>query len=139
MNYIEVEGSIFNIDEKYYMAHCISCDARMGAGIAKEFVSIFPELEILRDRLNYNKIGDCVRVGRVFNLITKDRYYNKPTYQSLDVCLKEMRRQLYAHQIKYLAMPKIGCGLDRLSWEVVREMVKDVFKEMDIEIKVCYL
>ena len=27
--------------------------------------------------------------------------------------------------IKYLAMPKIGCGLDRLQWGKVKEIIED--------------
>ena len=42
-------------------------------------------------------------------------------------------------QIKRLAMPKIGCGLDKLKWEDVSKIIKDVFSDTDIEIIVCYL
>lgn len=41
--------------------------------------------------------------------------------------------------IKRLVMPKIGCGLDRLSWEKVEPMIKEIFKNLDIEIIICYL
>ena len=41
--------------------------------------------------------------------------------------------------IKKLAMPKIGCGLDRLQWSKVRENIKEAFKDIDIEIVVKYL
>ena len=34
-------------------------------------------------------------------------------------------------------MPLIGCGLDRLQWEKVSEIVQEVFKDIDIEIVVC--
>lgn len=42
-------------------------------------------------------------------------------------------------EVKYLAMPKIGCGLDRLQWGKVKEIICEVFKDMDVEILVCYL
>lgn len=41
--------------------------------------------------------------------------------------------------IKYLDLPKIGCGLDRLSQAKVREIIKEEFKDLDIEIEVRYL
>ena len=40
-------------------------------------------------------------------------------------------------KIKLLAMPKIGTGLDKMSWEVVRSMIFDVFKDKPITILVC--
>jgi O-acetyl-ADP-ribose deacetylase (regulator of RNase III) len=39
--------------------------------------------------------------------------------------------------ITHLAMPRIGCGLDRLKWEKVSVIIQDTFADMDIEIVVC--
>ena len=36
-----------------------------------------------------------------------------------------------------IAMPKIGCGLDRLKWEDVEQMLHNVFDSRDVEILVC--
>ena len=38
---------------------------------------------------------------------------------------------------KKIAMPVIGCGLDRLEWSKVSEIIKEVFECTDIEILVC--
>ena len=42
-------------------------------------------------------------------------------------------------KIKKLAMPIIGCGLDKLEWSKVKDLIIQVFKNMDIEILICYL
>lgn len=39
--------------------------------------------------------------------------------------------------IKKIAMPKIGCGLNHLRWDKVREMIQEVFEYTNIEILVC--
>lgn len=31
-------------------------------------------------------------------------------------------------------MPKIGCGIDRLNWKKVSEIIKEIFEDVDIEI-----
>ena len=36
-----------------------------------------------------------------------------------------------------IAMPKIGSGLDRLNWQDVEQIIKDVFADTDVEILVC--
>lgn len=37
-------------------------------------------------------------------------------------------------------MPKIGCGLDKLKWNKVKEILFLMyFKNIDVEILVCYL
>lgn len=42
-----------------------------------------------------------------------------------------------ARNIHKIAMPTIGCGLDRLQWDKVSEIIKEVFKDSDLEILVC--
>jgi hypothetical protein len=34
-------------------------------------------------------------------------------------------------------MPAIGCGLDRLNWDIVKYYIRQVFADTDIEILVC--
>ena len=70
------------------------------------------------------------------NLITKERYWQKPTYDTLQAALNAAKSQL-PPDCKKIAMPIIGCGLDRLQWNKVSEIIKDVFKDTDIDILVC--
>jgi hypothetical protein len=136
----EEKRNLFTVDDKYYFAHCISSDCKMGAGIAVDFQNKF----YLRNALlnfdeDIRKHPTCILIDRVFNLITKKTYSGKPTYKSLEIALEEMGNLIDLYQIKYLAMPKIGCGLDRLQWGKVREIIKEVFQDTDIEILICYL
>lgn len=140
MELIEAKHDIFKAPDDWYLAHCISRDAVMGAGIAKEFVKRFPELKQLREGLKNHQIeAGCTRVGRVLNLVTKEFYYNKPSYKSLRYSLECMRRIIESNGIKKLAMPRIGCGLDRLEWSKVKPIIEEVFEDCDVKIGVCYL
>ena len=38
--------------------------------------------------------------------------------------------------VKQLSMPVIACGLDRLRWSVVKEMLYRAFEQMDIAITI---
>jgi len=78
-------------------------------------------------------------VDPVFNLITKEHYYNKPTYDTLEQSLISMLFLIKSNNVKNIAMPKIGCGLDKLEWKKVRGIIKDVFMDEDVNIVVCYL
>ena len=136
----EEKRNIFTVDNKYYFAHCISKDAEMGIGIAKDFKKKFSGLSQLRNHWELNEgIGGCMLIGKVFNLITKERYWHKPTYQSLEASLISMKILINNNDVKYLAIPKIGCGLDKLQWGKVREIIQKVFEDVDIEILVCHL
>lgn len=142
----EKKGDLFELDDKYVLAHCISEDCAMGAGIAIEFQKRYRNMKSYCTRviLSNNLKHPCVipyfeEEVKVFNLITKRVYYGKPTYATLTKCIKEMAFMCKTYNIKYLAMPKIGCGLDRLQWGKVREIIKKEFEDVDIEIEVRYL
>lgn len=142
MEYRLIQDDVFNHKDCYY-AHCISRDYALGAGIAVEFDKRYD----MRNRLL--KLAEekpetlnekCIEVENVFNLITKAKCWQKPSYESLEEALLEMREKISENRnIKKLVMPKIGCGLDRLSWDKVEPMIQEIFKDLDIEIIVCYL
>lgn len=136
----EEKRNLFTVDDKYYLAHCISSDCAMGAGIAVQFQKKFNlRGKLLKYDENIRKHPTCILEGKVFNLITKEKYWHKPTYNSLYSSLNIMKTIAKSNNIKYIAMPKIGSGLDRLQWGKVREMIEDIFNDSDIEILICKL
>ena len=145
MVYKEEIRDLFTVPEEYYLAHCISADFGMGKGIVIEFNKRFDMKRKLQSKYpdyvnqwhHNNWCGDCILEGRVLNLITKERYFHKPTYDSLKSALLVCWSECLHNDIKKIAMPIIGCGLDRLQWDKVSEIIKDVFKDTDIEILVC--
>ena len=52
---------------------------------------------------------------------------------------KEKFPELKKNNLKRILMPKIGCGLDRLDWDLVKQIIEKIFEETDIEIKVFYI
>lgn len=155
MIYREVKGNLFDVGPEYYLVHCISADFKMGAGIAKTFADLGCREEILKDwdgAYDYWKNGGHIvwtsiplmasRFPKgVCHLITKERYFQKPTYDDLCEALLDMRDSILfvGEENVKLAMPKIGCGLDKLEWDKVREIILKVFEKTDFEILVCSL
>ena len=50
--------------------------------------------------------------------------------------LEDLKVSLNLPKGNKLAMPLIGCGLDRLEWDNVREIVQEVFADTNVEITV---
>lgn len=145
VNYKEEKRDLFSVPDKYYLVQCISADFAMGAGIAVQFNKHFNTKENLKNKYgdmlcewkrSWNK-GFCIKDGRVFNLITKERYYYKPTEETIQNALARLREQAQEQDIRYLAMPRIGSGLDKMPWKVVRSIIAEVFDGSNIEILVC--
>ena len=145
MTYREEAGDLFAVPEDYCLAHCISADFAMGKGIVLEFNRRFDMKRLLRQRdptylADYRQNatgGDCLREGRVLNLITKERYFQKPTLATMEAALRRMRELCLEEGIAKVAMPTIGAGLDRLAWGEVSALVQKVFEDTGIEILVC--
>lgn len=114
---------------------------KMGAGIAVQFNRLFNMKNELKKRNDRLTVGTMVTypIAPVFNLVTKENYWDKPTYETLKMSLEELKAYLLWYPIKKVAMPKIGCGLDGLDWDKVREIIKDVFNNVDCEIIIRYL
>lgn len=145
MVYNEIQKDLFTVSDDYYLVHCISADFALGAGIAVEFNKRFDmrnQLNLLYpnyvDKFERHRIGgDCILVGKVFNLITKEKYFYKPTIITMILSLKKMKEICLEKGIKKVAMPTIGAGLDRLNWKDVSKQIHNIFVDTDIEILVC--
>ena len=141
----EEKRDLFSVPDDYYLAHCISADFAMGKGFVVEFNRRFDMKNKLKahypdylDRWQQEKKrSGCILAGRVFNLITKERYFQKPTYESLRGALECMKTLCGEKGVRRVAMPVIGCGLDRLEWEKVSAIIREVFSDTGVEVLVC--
>lgn len=151
MTITEVKQDLFTVPKDYILVHCVSADFAMGAGIAKEFTKRGVKDYLLADLIaltpEKERVGNCVvsfETGWVseFSLITKEKYWHKPTYNTLRKSLLSAKEVIASLDYRYgemarLAMPKIGCGLDKLSWGKVKAIIEEVFADTDVEILVC--
>ena len=85
-------------------------------------------------------IGGCATLKRdqryVYYLVTKAKYWQKPTYDTLQSSLEAMATHCHDNNVTELAMPQIGCGLDGLQWPKVTNMIKEIFKDKEVKVTV---
>uniref|UniRef100_A0A3P9NC58 O-acyl-ADP-ribose deacylase 1 n=1 Tax=Poecilia reticulata TaxID=8081 RepID=A0A3P9NC58_POERE len=133
-----VTGDLFSCPRDESLAHCISEDIRMGAGIAVMFRKRFGEVSTLKEQKKVP--GQCAVLTSdrrfIYYLITKQKASQKPTYDSLRGSLEDMKSHCLQNGVKRISIPRIGCGLDRLQWSKVSQILEQVFKETDITITV---
>lgn len=143
----EINADIFTASENdeeddIYYAHCISNDYALGAGIAVAFNNKYDMRRKLHKEYpneDCSYVGKALLVDNVFNLVTKTRCWHKPTYDTLREALEDLKTQCLLSGVTKLAIPKIGCGLDGLDWECVKEFIEDVFKDIKIDITCYYI
>ena len=154
------------LDGGVCVVHCISSDAAVGRGVARALDDAFGIRETLRGLPeNMRTVGNVVELRRevvtgsakatttIFNLITKARYSDLPTYGNMRLALSRLRALVDDYRavgggrrVDVLYMPLIGCGLDRLVWsrdeidgDCVRRCVEDAFAGSDVELVILRL
>lgn len=132
---------LFTVPQGYYLAHCISADFALGAGIAKKFDEVYNmRFKLFREYDMYEyEGGDALLIDNVYNLVTKKKCYHKPTYESVREALEIMKDLMDFNSTTKLAMPRIASGLDRLNWDEVYDIICEVFEDTDVEILICEL
>ena len=146
-----VNSDLSEKEQPYCLAHCISADFGMFGGIVVEFNNRWN----MKHRL-LKKYGDQQKDFKnhgaavfpesvldyghpifVYNLVTKPTVAHRPTYKDLGKSLRLMKTHMVALGCTKLAIPTIGCGIDGLDWNTVKDMIQEIFEDTDIDILVC--
>lgn len=125
------------------LAHCASADLAMGRGVAAKFRERYGMGLLAEQRVTTpgcaamlnNKDYDVRKACLIYVLITKERFYEKPSYDSLRSALRVCRDMMLKNHNHNLMFPLLGCGRDQLMWSApdeasdVRRTLLDVFNE----------
>ncbi|KAG4077549.1 hypothetical protein HA402_002976 [Bradysia odoriphaga] len=134
----EKSGDLFSAPKEYSIGHCVSADLRMGKGIAVKFRDTFGQIQTLKNQ-NAQTGGLAVLKDDnrfIYYMVTKATFYQKPTYQSMYASLTAVKDHMKLNNVTKLAIPKIGCGLDGLNWDKVKDQLHEVFSDEAFDIVV---
>lgn len=130
-------------EENFILVQCISSDFQMGAGIAVLFNRKYNCKTLVENQYSKNYWKDkgyalTIKGIPVICLVTKEHYYDKPTYETIKQSLMMLKEICALKGIKSIAMPYIGCGLDGLNWVRMSEIINSIFKDTDIDVVACH-
>lgn len=145
--YREKRGNLFeniipnDTPEGVLFVQCISADLAMGAGIAVEYNRYFNaknNLLEMKERVDewIAEVGSSVFVKPcVINMITKDKYWEKPIIDDFKSALVSIvdiveNLKITGHKIKEIRCPMIGCGIDKLNWGDVRDLLVELAADL---------
>ena len=133
------ENSI--IQQPNSIGHCISADAKMSKGFADFLSHKIPGLRSTckKAKLLIGQVfpsWDSTSRRYIYNLVTKERFFDKPDLATLLTTLEAMKSHAAMHGVSTIAIPKIGCGLDQMNWQQVVKLFRDVFAYSDIHVVV---
>ena len=132
--YSEIQGNVQSTDS---LAHFISADFKLGAGIARSikrcFPAKYPDKEAIASEVFWPQwIHESQRF--VHHIITKVRFFHEPTYKALRLALEAMKGHAESKNVLRNSMSQIGYGLDKLDWSKVQTLIQEAFLPTNIEI-----
>ncbi|KAK3918320.1 Retrovirus-related Pol polyprotein from transposon 412 [Frankliniella fusca] len=128
-------GSILESPEDLPIVHAVSHDGKFGKGLARQLEQ---EFQLREDFLKEKDRGfpGYVALQRgnriIVNLITKSRYFHKPTSTDVEQAFLLLRDWLEANHISEWCLPELGCGLDQLESSLLLQMLVKVFGHTDM-------
>lgn len=143
MIYTEERKSIFKNSTDYALAVCISEDAAFNEGVSIEFAKLLPNTTSYVRQMSLKKGNAYLlsvneeRTQNVFYLVTKSRFYDKPSQVDFRKAVYDMREWAIRQNITKIAMNKLGTPLDGLDWDDCRAFLVDMFKNTNIELLIC--
>ncbi|KAF4532017.1 hypothetical protein B566_EDAN011864 [Ephemera danica] len=134
-----IDGDIYEAPKEYSYVQCVSQDLHCGAGIAAQFKSKYGGIDYMKAQ---NKTVCDIAVLPIederylINLITKLKYFHKPTMNSIERCLWELKHFCHEFGVRKIAMPLIACGLDKQPWTQVQKILEKVMGHSIIDVLV---
>ena len=138
------------------ICHQVNCQGKMNSGVAKQIRERFPEayegyMSLFRSKKNKKNLLGTVQVIEIpsenrfiLNLFAQDSYgYDRAQYtdvKALRQCLDGVREvsknlKLILGEDIRVAMPyKISCARGGANWNEVYAIIKEVFKDCDVEL-----
>ena len=127
------------------IGHCVSADAAMSAGIAQQMNRAFLGLR-RHVKTRRPKVGSVVpfhaddpMTDLVYNLVTKRKFFHKPTVAMIAKSINAMRDHAVKHKVKLINLPLIACGLDRQDWKTISKLLLNAFGETRIKLRIWVL
>ena len=142
---LEKQTDIFNIPFYYSVVCCVTGDGKWKGtsyeigdknGI-KNFVGVGGENFVtLAQKLT---IPTIIKHINVYYMVVKNTRYDCLTQVNFEKAIQQLLDMVKIWNVKYLAMPRLGCGKNGFDWEnYVKPLLEKTFNDIDIEITVCY-
>lgn len=138
-----VSGDIFN-SECDLLLNPVNCVGIMGAGLALHFKNKYPFMY-----LHYVKLCEAKRIqpgslhvcpqkynGKLIGLFPTKRHWRNPSHiEDISAGLDSLKAYLKEHKVS-CAIPKLGCGLGGLQWEVIKSLIDNKLSALENRIDV---
>lgn len=130
----ELNMSIEDVTQGYTLAAAFSTDMNW-VGLPGFLNELFNITE--RDNKEH-KVGSVAKIDNLYMLFVKESSYDAPQWSALEESLTKLAEKIVKKKIKNLAMPRICSGKNGFLWDDVKQMIDEIFYDIDVNILICY-
>lgn len=128
-----INDNVLNSDRT--IAHCVSADFLMEEGLSKLIKNKYGTDGINIEQLHH--IGwKFIGTKYILYLVVKEKFWMKPTITDMNRTLINLRHWCTDNNVNELAIPRIGCGIDRLYWNDVMSLIQSELENYGISVDV---
>ena len=129
----EISCKINSLQKDHYIIQFISEDFALISGLL--------EVNVKKITKSFSKKYNCILSNnKIFNLIVSKEQCQKVSYDSIKQAFSEMRTILLNRDLidiidkNKIAVPEYGIGFENINWEIVKDIISDLFFDTNLEI-----
>ena len=141
-NIIEIKGNIFN-SKCQTIVNTVNCVRVMGKGLALEFRYRYPEMfndYVKKCKANLIKTGELTiwkqSTPWIINFPTKNHWKNPSKIEYITDGLDFFANNYKRWDITSVAFPRLGTTNGKLEWPIVRKVMYESLKNLDLNIEI---
>lgn len=130
INYREIRKDLLSYPVYYNIVHCIPADLTFHGKTAKRINELY-NLEHLFNQghcKDFCNVGEVLWESNVFTMLPNIAKFTKVQRADLRECLYNLAMFCGNNKIKYLVMPRICSGGNKLPWHEVKDMILETFE-----------
>jgi O-acetyl-ADP-ribose deacetylase (regulator of RNase III) len=140
----QVEGNLFESGAPV-LVNPVNCVGASGKGLALEFKRRFPEMEksyrafCRRGEMRPGRLHLWRNPPRCHSVVcfpTKRHWRDRSRIEDIEAGLAALRDLCLGEDLGWVALPRLGCGLGGLSWDVVGPLVDHYLGRLPEPVKV---
>ncbi|KAK4872805.1 hypothetical protein RN001_014834 [Aquatica leii] len=130
--------AFFNSTKTFALAFCVSEDLGMDDAVAVQFNTKFNQMHKIYEQGQKEGGLAILQInGRfIYYLITRKRRDGKATTNAMLNSLQKLQQHIQKHNVKNLAILRLGCDLDCFKWIAVRGMIEHTFEKTAVKITI---
>ena len=126
----DLKADLLSMPVYYNIAHCLPADLSVYGNTAKRIDEYYDLVDRILTNVEEGEtffVGEVIALDNVFTLIVNPKARTHPTLNDMRKCINALALYCAQSGVMHLAMPRIGCGHNKLNWDEVKHMICEEF------------